>query len=179
MKCLKIIMLLLSLVAPATASAETPAKLEQLHTHLRSSGSLIAELEVADREAQNQMICIALNIYHEVRGEPSRDQWAVAFVTTNRAKHQRFPSTPCNVVWEKGQFSWTKRAIEALLPREHRVWAECQRKAMMVFMGEKMNDPTNGATHFYQARLNPSWARRLVDKIRIGTHVFARLPGSN
>ena len=179
LKCLKIILLLLSLVAPATASAGTLVKLEQLHHRLRDSDSLISEVVEAEREAQDQILCIALNIYHEVRGGSPDHQWAVAFVTTNRTKHQKFPSTPCSVVWEKNQFVWTKRAIEAILPRERSAWAESQRKALKVFTGEKMNDPTNGATHFYQARLNPEWARRLVDKIRIETHMFARLPGSN
>lgn len=69
--------------------------------------------------------------------------------------------------------------MRAQLPREKASWVESQRKAALILNGEKMNDPTNGSTHFYQAKLNPGWARRLVAKVRIGAHMFARLPGSN
>lgn len=69
--------------------------------------------------------------------------------------------------------------MRAQLPRESKAWLVSQEKAALLIAGEKMNDPTNGSTHFYQAKLNPGWARRLVNRIRIGSHMFARLPGSN
>jgi spore germination cell wall hydrolase CwlJ-like protein len=178
LKFIGMLVFLLSLVAPATASAETLARFHTLHNLVRSSVPLSSEVRVANRNDQDQMLCLALNIYHEAaRGNP-RDQWAVGFVTLNRIKHRAFNAkTICQVVWAKSQFSWTVRAPRTLLPRELAVWTECQRKASLLIAGEKMNDPTNGSTHFYQARLNPGWARRLVDKIRIGVHMYARLPG--
>lgn len=180
MKLIGILVFLLSLVAPTTASAETLAKFQTLHNLVRSSVPLIPEVRIANRNDQDQMLCLALNIYHEAAKGNPRDQWAVGFVTTNRIKRQAFnASTICQVVWARSQFSWTVRAARTLLPRELSVWTECQRKASLIVAGEKMNDPTNGSTHFYQARLNPGWARRLVDKVRIGVHMYARLPGSS
>ena len=35
--------------------------------------------------AQGALLCLALNIYHEARGEPLKGQIAVASVTMNRA----------------------------------------------------------------------------------------------
>lgn len=174
-------MLLLSLLlTPRPAEAGTPTRYQNLHTAVRAMNTLIPEVQRATRTDQDQMLCLALNIYHEIRGGTPRDQWAVAFVTLNRTKRGAFNArNVCQVVWAQGQFSWTRWPMRTQLPRERAAWAECQRKAALLIAGEKMNDPTNGSTHFYQARLNPGWARRLVARIRIGNHMFARLPGSN
>lgn len=174
-------MLLLSLLlTPDQAAAGTTPRYQNLHTAVRSMGTLIPEVQRATRTDQDQMLCLALNIYHEIRGGSPRDQWAVGFVTLNRTKRSAFNANKvCGVVWASGQFSWTRWSMRAQLPREKASWMESQRKAVLLLTGEKMNDPTNGSTHFYQARLNPGWARRLVNKVRIGAHWFAKLPGSS
>lgn len=180
MRLCLIVVFLLSLAAPNLASAKTINGYENLHTALRKSGNLIPEVQVANRSDQDEMLCMALNIYHEVRGQPANAQWAVGFVTWNRTKAAAFRAkSVCAAVWAPGQFSWTRWSVRAQMPREQATWAECQRKAALLVRGGKMNDPTNGSTYFYQARLNPGWAHRLVAKIRIGAHVFARLPGSS
>ena len=51
--------------------------------------------------------CLAMNIYHEARGERMEGQIAVAQVTLNRAAHEEWPSTICDVVYQPKQFSWT------------------------------------------------------------------------
>lgn len=171
-------LLLFCMLTPKPAEAGTLHRYQNLHTAVRSMDTLIPEVRQANRTDQDQMLCLALNIYHEIRGGKPRDQWAVAFVTINRTKRSAFNArTVCDVVWARGQFSWTVWATRAQLPREKAAWAESQRKAVLLLSGEKMNDPTNGSTHFYQAKLNPGWARRLVNKVRIGTHMFASLPG--
>jgi spore germination cell wall hydrolase CwlJ-like protein len=174
------VLLLSLLLTPDQAAAATPTRYQNLHTAVRNLGTLIPEVQNANRTDQDEMLCLALNIYHEIRGGSTRHQWAVAFVTMNRTKRAVFNAkTICQVVWARGQFSWTVWNLRAQLPRERGAWAESQRKAALLVSGEKMNDPTNGSTHFYQARLNPGWARRLVSRIRIENHTFARLPGSN
>jgi hypothetical protein len=45
----------------------------------------------------------------------------------------------------------------------------------VLYSGEK-SDFTNGATHFYLAKLNPGWARRGLGKVRIGDHIYMRVP---
>lgn len=163
---------------PLSAQAETTPRYGALLTAVRTQNHLISDVREANQTDQNEMLCLALNIYHEIRGGNSRDQWAVAFVTVNRTKRRVFnANTICNAVWATGQFSWTRWALRAQLPREQSSWVESQRKAALIVSGEKMNDPTNGSTHFYQARLNPGWARRLIAKVRIGQHMFGRLPG--
>ena len=45
-----------------------------------------------------QAYCMALNIYHEARGEHVSGQFAVAHTTLNRVKDERFPNNVCEVV---------------------------------------------------------------------------------
>lgn len=52
-------------------------------------------------------VCLACNIYFESRGEPFEGQVMVARVTLNRVKHHSFPGGICEVLWQRGQFSWT------------------------------------------------------------------------
>ncbi|HIE75488.1 MAG TPA: cell wall hydrolase, partial [Gammaproteobacteria bacterium] len=52
--------------------------------------------------------CLALNIYHEARGESHDGQVAVAAVTLNRMQSASYPDTVCGVVWQPHQFSWTR-----------------------------------------------------------------------
>jgi len=56
----------------------------------------------------NELDCLAKNIYYESRGEPEAGQFMVAFVTHNRVKDSRWPSTYCKVVYQPGQFEWTR-----------------------------------------------------------------------
>lgn len=173
-------MLFLScLLTPKPAEAGTLTKYQELHTAVRGAGNLIPQIQQANVTDQDQILCMALNIYHEIRGGSPRDQWAVAYVTINRTKRSAFrASTICKVVWARGQFSWTRKSMKAQIPRENGAWVESQRKAALILAGERMNDPTNGATHFSRSLSQP-WARSLVNKVRIGAHWFARLPGSN
>ena len=62
------------------------------------------------------ILCLAMNIYHEARGESIEGQIAVAVVTMNRVKESKWPNTPCEVVWQNKQFSWTKDGKSDRMP---------------------------------------------------------------
>jgi N-acetylmuramoyl-L-alanine amidase len=54
------------------------------------------------------ILCLALNIYHEARGEPFISQVGVAAITINRTQAKGFPkSGVCGVVNQPHAFSWT------------------------------------------------------------------------
>ena len=62
---------------------------------------------------ENDVHCLALNIYFEARGEPEKGQHAVGHVVMNRVAHSRYPNSVCGVVHQGGeqrlhrcQFSW-------------------------------------------------------------------------
>jgi len=166
------------LLTPNLAEAGTLSRYQGLNTAVRAAGTLIPEVQQASATDQEQMLCLALNIYHEIRGGTPRDQWAVGFVTWNRTKRSAFHAkTICDVVWAPSQFSWTRKPMRALLPRDQSAWVKSQHTAALIVSGEKMKDPTSGSTHFNGSLKN--WGRGLVNRFRIGPHWFARLPGSN
>jgi N-acetylmuramoyl-L-alanine amidase len=56
---------------------------------------------------ENALLCLALNVYHEARGETVEGQVAVAMVTMNRAGWDT--RNVCPTVYKPRQFSWTHR----------------------------------------------------------------------
>lgn len=114
--------------------------------------------------------CLAMNIYHEARGEVIEGQIGVAHVTMNRVKHTEWPNNICDVVYQPKQFSWTF-LIEDQTPKEDKSWAQAKVIARDVMIGN-VNDPTQGATFYHATYVNPSWADQMeVSKI-IDKHVF-------
>lgn len=120
----------------------------------------------ADRE------CLALNIYHEARGEPEEGQIAVAHVTLNRVESPRFPNNICSVVWQSGQFSWTQDG-RSDIPRDRAAWVRSQELADIALdwhdMGE---DFSHGATFYHANYVNPFWASIFDHVVTIGVHIF-------
>ena len=115
--------------------------------------------------------CLALNVYHEARGEPRIDQNAVAHVVINRVESGRFPSTICRVVYQPGQFSWTTRGYRQ---NERGAWNRSLQVAEGVLNGS-ISDPTDGATYFWNHnRVRPSWTRRLVETLRTSSHAYGK-----
>lgn len=114
--------------------------------------------------------CMALNIYHESRGERVEGQIAVAHVTINRTKDSRWPETICDVVYESKQFSWT-HMIKDHTPKEKKEWEEAKVIARDVMIGN-VADPTQGATHYHANWVNPWWAKEYKLTKVIGNHLF-------
>ena len=113
------------------------------------------------------ILCLALNIYHEARGEPIPGQIAVALVTLNRAKRQK--EKICPVVYKPWQFSWTIH--DALPIKERDSWYRSVRIASFAW---KYYDFTGGATHYHNETVNPTWADKLTYLGKIGNHHFYR-----
>ena len=44
------------------------------------------------------LVCLAMNIYHEAKNQPSIGQIAVAQVVMNRVMDSRYPDDVCSVV---------------------------------------------------------------------------------
>lgn len=110
------------------------------------------------------ILCLALNVYHEARGEPEIGQMAVAHVTLNRL--DRYDSL-CDVVYAPHQFSWQPTPIYE---------PEAYAKALSVAVSAHWTpDPTGGATHFYaHNKVTPYWADLLEPRIVIGNHTFMK-----
>ena len=120
-----------------------------------------------------QLRCLAQNIYHEARGEQEAGQLAVAAVTLNRVRSPYYPNTVCEVVWQPWQFSWT-RAYPEFERVNPRAWNKAWRIARLALRGR--HPPGIGrATHFHAHEVQPEWSVGVRPLSRIGRHVFYAL----
>lgn len=146
----------------------------------------------------DEAYCLAENIYYEARSEDIQGQFAVAFVTLNRANDPRFPKTICDVVRQSTVSSISKKLVCAFswycendkkgkeIPVKNKDGTINQRVvdqfqvasmvAISVLNGD-VSDNTNGATHFYNpATARPGWANELKKTKSLGNHDFHKLP---
>ncbi|MGD8782851.1 MAG: cell wall hydrolase [Thioalkalispiraceae bacterium] len=138
-----------------------------------------AHLSLASERERRELFCLAINIYHEARGEPKAGQYAVAEVTLNRVKSKHYPESICKVVYQKNwdtirkryvsAFSWTE--LDYAINVNSKSWFEAMNIAERVYRGE--HQPRVEGALFYHARhIKPSWARKKKVKAKIGKHIF-------
>lgn len=71
------------------------------------------------------ILCLAIAIFHESRGESKKAQYAVAEVIHNRTKHPDYPNDYCAVIKQKSQFSFVKNHKSMTPPKfELESWKE-------------------------------------------------------
>lgn len=124
--------------------------------------------------------CLAKNIYYEARSEPKEGKVAVGVVTLNRVENPRYPKSICDVVNHKTQskdgkticqFSWT--CMKLAKPKDSDpLWVESIRIAKNLMLGqyEHWEKKYERAHHFHSTNVNPGWNLRVV--ARIGRHIF-------
>jgi len=138
-------------------------------------------------KVDNQLLCLAKNIYYEAGLETRDGMIAVAQVTINRAGTGNFPGTVCGVVNQKTQvvvqqqdrpvtkticqFSWVCSPPAGVRYVSDR-WNESLAVATEVmYNGLRLdNDVMAQALYFHNTSVNPGW--RLLKIARIGNHVF-------
>lgn len=143
--------------------------------------SWLTSTSVAD--PNNDVHCLALNIYHEARSESTEGQLAVALVTLNRVKSDRYPDTICKVVKQYKQFSWywdgkSDKPTEALAWHMSKTMAEYVIKHFDRFNGDiEFMDVTDGSLWYYNPSIVvPKWHHD-HDKIisrQVGNHLFLK-----
>lgn len=114
----------------------------------------------------NDLYCLAKNVYYEARGEPRNGKLAVALVTLNRVNHKQYPKTVCGVVYQKNQFSWTRKYSKI---RNDKQWADAKEIALAAYMDRDILGKFT-ATHFHAKYVNPKWSLRKI--AIIGQHIF-------
>lgn len=127
----------------------------------------------------SELECLALNVYHESRSEPLIAQIAVASVTLNRVRAERFPSTVCGVVEHSRkagtcQFSWYCDG-KSDTPFEKEAWANSV--AVAQFAIDHFNtDFVDGAKYFYSGTTRPTFFRDYETVAVIGNITFLKRP---
>lgn len=135
---------------------------------------LFSTIAVADSDEEH---CLALNIYHEARGEGIEGWLAVAFVTVNRLQDTRFPDTVCEVVYDSYQFSWTHDEIadEPNLKKyaDKKAWEYIQWFSEGFLENfEFIVDPTEGSLYYHSLKVKPYWSKHFNQVATIGEHIF-------
>lgn len=143
---------------------------------MRSNLEQIGGTKMAMKD--QQVKCLAENIYYESRGESLQGQIAVAKVTLTRLD-EGYARTVCGVVKQRNpngcQFEWVCTGT-ASSPAGS-LWTQAVGiAALVIHSPTAVEDPTNGATHFHATYINwqPGW-KRVKDSVQhIGNHVFYR-----
>lgn len=137
---------------------------------------------------QEQIKCMALNIYHEASNEPFMGQVAVARVVINRVKHG-FASNPCKVIYQTHfvrpdpesdqrvrtcQFSWVCEG-KTNPPASHPKYKQAEEIARKVILEDGWREDVPGSILFFHNKtVDPNWAYRRI--LTIGNHVFYGRP---
>ena len=135
--------------------------------------------------APEQRECLALNIYHEARGESIAGQVAVAWVTLNRMESQSFPNSICGVVYQartdsagnpirnQCQFSWYCDGRSDRI-RNQREWEDVQLIADVVLLdwARASESPVQNATFYHADYVTPYWASAFTEIATVDNHIF-------
>lgn len=175
-------------------SIEETTSIEQaIETHQEEPAETIdgAELKLAIQSDGKDLECLALNIYHEARGDSFAGRVAVADVVLNRVDSNLFPNTICEVVkqsvmrtnWKGNEvpvrgmchFSWFCDGLSDE-PMEEEAWEDAQIIAEMTLNSYGFRGITEGSTHYHATYVSPNWIndRGMVRVGRIGEHKFYR-----
>ena len=137
-------------------------------------------------DENNDIYCIAQNIYFEAGNQPLAGKIAVAQVVINRTNHPNYPTTMCDVIY---QAKWKENWLGNLVPIRNQcqfswfcdgksddpvdspTWMNSLKVAADVVQG-RYGDITEGSTHYHSIYVNPYWADSLNETLVINEHIF-------
>ncbi|HEY0269410.1 MAG TPA: cell wall hydrolase [Sphingomonas sp.] len=115
--------------------------------------------------------CLASTVYYESKGEPLAGQLAVAQTILNRTRSNRFPSSVCGVVRQRGQFSFLRGGEIPTPPQASAAWQTAVAIALIARQG-LWKQAAPDALYFHAARVSPGWGKIRV--AALGHHIFFR-----
>ena len=122
---------------------------------------------------EQEIGCMATNIYHEARGESLEGQWLVGSVVMNRVVSNKFPGTPCDVVheWRRPglfgcQFSWYCDG------RSDKMFDEVALLKAVIVSVASVALPASDLTHYHELSVNPTNWEELEPVGVVGGHLF-------
>ena len=164
-------------------------------------GTLVIQEEIAEKKQvqidistsvaialrQEQIQCMATNIYFETRSVSLADAMSVSDVVLNRVASKNYPNSVCEVVYDsvlvngkpaknKCQFSWYCDGMGDN-PREGRTWESAQelaKKVLINYHDKALIDITDGATHYHANWMEtyPKWSKKKKIMASIDRHIF-------
>lgn len=145
-----------------------------IKTILAGEFSIIEEINALASEDKKNVLILALNIFHEARGENLEGQIAITNVVFNRVKSEFYPNNITEVVYQNKQFSWTdKQDRISILKKENQSWVKCQKLAFIIYTNSKIVLRSN-YLHYVNKDIvnNLKWAKTYTKRETIGRHIF-------
>lgn len=136
-------------------------------------------------DVEDQIHALAMNMYHEARGEGHDAMQMVGEVTMNRVKSDHFPNTICKVVYQSRfdgngnpkrhqcQFSWFCDG-RSDKPYDRKSWETSMKIAKGLVKGD-ISLIGIDATHYHTKDVKPYWAKRFTKLGSYGDHIFYRM----
>ena len=145
---------------------------------LKERNSYYSQDVMTIKVREQQLDCLAQNIYREAGHEPFEGKVAVAQVTMNRVAKGTFGKDVCGVVFQKNiimekvvcQFSWACDSAAKSRPVNKEAYNESYAVAKKVLLENFRLDILKDALYYHATYINPRWQ---LEKIgQIGQHVF-------
>ena len=145
---------------------------------LKNANAYASQDVMSIKVREQQLDCLAINIYREAGHDSFEGKVAVAQVTMNRVKDGRFGKDVCGVVYQKNvvmekvvcQFSWACDAVHKNRPINKAAYNESYEVAKKVLLEGFQLSVLKDALYFHATYVNPRWS---LDKIgQIGQHIF-------
>lgn len=170
---MKYVLLLLLILYP-TFSEEAMMKSKPIETIDKTFEIKYGKIDAIDEE----LICLALNIYWESRSLPTKSQALVGQVTLNRVDSSKFPNTICGVVKKPSNnkalprrcaWSWFCDG-KSDIPREHLAWDKAVQIAHRALQGEYKH--LTKADHYTSCDVKISWQESMTFEQSDNHHCF-------
>ena len=138
---------------------------------------------IETRKQNEELQCLALNIYFETRASSLADAMSVSDVVLNRVNSTKFPNNVCDVVYEgiekgrhKCQFSWycdgkSDKIPEFDIDLYNAIFTKATRMIGQYNWGN-LDDMTKGSTHYHADYVYPEWRQTKTKMITIDNHIF-------
>ena len=155
---------------------------------LVEDGLILTEVKKLRKDKQDDVVCLALNIYNEARGSTVKDRIASSYVVFNRYEDDEYPLTLaknernlCNIIFDRWQFCWTNND-KVPLPREKGAWKDAQELALKLYNNPKhrMLAKKFALQHYVVTPLvtqsgRPKWIDNRTMTVQIGKHSYMSL----
>ena len=190
----------------AINSANQVYKEKSAHTpiiFLPAKSQADESVETLNRQIDEQIFCLARNIYWEARNQSKLGMIAVGRVVINRVNSNRHPNTICEVVHEgptreswktkknenladkdrefypiknRCQFSWyCDGAGDEVRQGEEAIYELANSIARNIVLHNKWAGIVEGATHYHANYVDPKWSDKDKLTVRIDDHLFFKL----
>jgi spore germination cell wall hydrolase CwlJ-like protein len=140
----------------------------------------IVNSDITAQKREQQLACLAKNIYHEAGSEPFEGKVAVAQVTLNRVASGLFPNDVCQVIYQKNifyekvvcQFSWYCDRDSSFKPINKKAYEESMTVAKKVLLENFRLPSLTTAMYYHADYINPGWKKERITQV--GHHIFYR-----